>query len=69
MAYAIGKRVGGAVIRNRLRRRLRAAMDELQPILVPGLYLIKCDFSAKDLSYEQLEHHLRSALRGAHVLD
>ena len=29
VAYAIGRRVGPAVVRNRVRRRLRAAVREL----------------------------------------
>jgi ribonuclease P protein component len=67
VAFAIGKNVAGAVGRNRLRRRLRAVMDELQPNLANGIYLIKCDFSAKDLTYEQLRTTLRTALEGARV--
>jgi ribonuclease P protein component len=64
-AYAISKNVGGAVERNRIRRRLRAAMDELAPTLATGLYLIKCDFGTKDLTYEQLRATLERALRDA----
>ncbi|MBA2280853.1 MAG: ribonuclease P protein component, partial [Acidimicrobiia bacterium] len=37
VAYAIGRPVGTAVVRNRLRRRLRAAMAELAP--ESGTYL------------------------------
>ena len=29
VGYAVGRRVGGAVVRNRVRRRLRALIDEL----------------------------------------
>ena len=36
VAYAIPRAVGGAVDRNRLRRRLRAAVRDLEPELVPG---------------------------------
>jgi ribonuclease P protein component len=39
LAFAITKKVGGAVVRNRLRRRLRAICSDLlreQPDLVPG---------------------------------
>jgi ribonuclease P protein component len=69
VAYAVGRSVGGAVVRNRIRRRLRVAMDQLRQRLQPGLYLIKCELPAKELSYDELRHHLESALRAARVLD
>jgi len=64
-AYAIGRGVGHAVERNRLRRRLRALMDELQPSLPHGLYLIKCDIRAKDCDFDELRDNLRVALERA----
>lgn len=39
IAFAVNKRIGGAVVRNRLRRRIRAILDDLdrsQPALLPG---------------------------------
>jgi len=39
VAYAISRKVANAVHRNRIRRRLRAAMDGLEPRPLPGLYL------------------------------
>ena len=68
VAYAIHRSVGNAVTRNRIRRRLRAVLDELRSDMTPGLYLIKCDFSAKDLAYDQLQHHIQHALREANTL-
>jgi RNase P protein component len=40
VAYAIGRKVGNAVERNRIRRQLRAIVRELAPHLRPGMYLI-----------------------------
>jgi ribonuclease P protein component len=54
VAYAIGRRVGGAVHRNRLRRRLRAIAFELGPDLQPGAYLIAAAPAAAGLSYGEL---------------
>jgi ribonuclease P protein component len=68
VAYAIGRDVGGAVVRNRQRRRMRALMDELTPALSPGIYLIKCDFRVCDLSPTQLRADLERALTGARAL-
>lgn len=36
VAYAVGKRVGPAVVRNRVRRRLRAAAQTHRAALAPG---------------------------------
>jgi ribonuclease P protein component len=40
--FAVGKAAGGAVLRNRIRRRLRAALRQLagEGRLAPGTYLI-----------------------------
>ena len=68
VAFAISRKVGSAVVRNRLRRRLRAMFDGLKRDLHQGLYLVKCDILAKDLSYDELHFQLHEALRGAGVL-
>ncbi|HEX3426933.1 MAG TPA: ribonuclease P protein component [Acidimicrobiales bacterium] len=54
VAYAIGRRVGPAVVRNRLRRQLRAIVAELAPTLHPGMYLIGATPAAPPLSYREL---------------
>ena len=68
VAFAISRKVGSAVVRNRLRRRLRAMFDGLPSGLDQGLYLVKCDTRAKDLSYDELHIQLHEALRGTGVL-
>jgi ribonuclease P protein component len=60
VAYAVGRHVGTAVIRNRIRRRLRAAVAELD--LAPGAYLVVVDPSAARRSYAQLRADLAGAL-------
>lgn len=42
VAFQIGRRTGGAVVRNRIRRRLRAALRELRQrdALPGGTYLV-----------------------------
>ncbi len=62
VAYAVPKTVGNAVVRNRIRRQLRAVLDRERADLIAGLYLIKCDISAKDLPYDQLRDHVHDAL-------
>lgn len=68
VAFAIRRKVGSAVVRNRLRRRLRAMFDGLSSDLQQGLYLVTCDIRAKDLSYDELHHQLKEALRRTGVL-
>lgn len=54
MAYAIGKPVGPAVVRNRVRRRLRAAVNAHAGALPPGYYLIGARPAAAERSFEEL---------------
>jgi len=68
VAYAISRKVGGAVVRNRLRRRLRALIDGLTPAPRNGLYLIRCGLETGNLTYDELHHHLHQALERAGVL-
>jgi ribonuclease P protein component len=64
VAYAIGRSVGSAVVRNRLRRRLRAAARELDRVpggLAPGAYLVALRPEAARCTYQDLHRDLRDA--------
>jgi ribonuclease P protein component len=61
VAYAIGKRVGGAVVRNRLRRRLRHLFTILDP--GPGDYLVGAGPEAADLPFSELKALVSHALQ------
>lgn len=61
LAFAINKRVGNAVVRNRLRRRLREAARHLAT-LPPGAYLIRARPSAVALSFQEISTHLAGAV-------
>lgn len=65
VAYAISRKVGNAVVRNRIRRRLRAVMDGFVPAPRSGLFLIKCGNGTGQLSYDEIQHHLQVALTRA----
>ena len=62
VAFAISRQVGNAVVRNRLRRRLRALVDHLDPQPPPGTYLIRCQPTAATLNYDELSLHLNQSL-------
>lgn len=64
VAYAIPRATGGAVERNRLRRRLRASVRELESELVPGgRYLISAGPAVSALSPAELRATLCEVLR------
>jgi ribonuclease P protein component len=63
VAYAVGRPVGGAVVRNRVRRRLRAATRVHAAALSPGhAYLVHARPGAAGCSYRDLEAALEGAL-------
>ena len=65
VGYAVGRRHGGAVARNRLRRRLRAAVRVVAPELAAGAYLVRAAPGANDLDFELLRRAVRDAARSA----
>jgi ribonuclease P protein component len=65
VGYAISRRCGNAVTRNRLRRRLRAIVADLGAGLDPGVYLITAEPGATGLDHEHLARAVRGALDSA----
>ena len=64
VGYAIGRGVGTAVVRNRVRRRLRAATRTHRDQLVPGhADLVSTGPAAASQSYADLSAALHDALR------
>jgi ribonuclease P protein component len=60
VAFSVSRRVGGAVVRNRVRRRLRAALRELAAgsAMTSGAYLIAVQPAASERSFSQLRSDL-----------
>ena len=73
VAYAIGRKVGPAVVRNRVRRRLREAVRELDRTtggLGCGAYLVTVRPEAAGCTYRELREDLGracTALSGGNV--
>lgn len=65
VAYAIARRFGSAVARNRARRRLRSAVDEVAPHLRAGAYLVLPDPQVGDMEFTVLVGAVRDAMMGA----
>lgn len=67
MAFSISRKVGTAVARNRLRRRLRAAVQSVggPPHLADGLLLIGARPTALELEFDELVAEVASMLSGA----
>lgn len=62
IAYALGRQVGGAVVRNRLRRRLRELLRAKADRLTPGYYLIGATSGATKLSWTDLAFQVDALL-------
>jgi len=58
VAYAVGRATGTAVVRNRLRRRLRALLTKMDPPLGGGLYLFGVTQGAAQRSFDELAFDL-----------
>jgi ribonuclease P protein component len=68
VAYAVGRPVGDAVRRNRLRRRLRAAIRQHEALLAPGhAYLVSAGPEALTMSYPALSDAVARALGAGEV--
>ena len=64
VAYGVGKAVGNAVARNRVRRRLRVLMREClsDGRLPEGRYLVTVAPAGADTTFHDLRRHLHRAL-------
>ncbi len=65
VGYAIGRRCGTAVVRNRLRRRARAVVREEASSLPRGAFMVRLDPGASSLSAAEFRHDLARALHRA----
>ena len=70
VGYTVSKKCGNAVTRNRIRRRLRAAMSALAPLCRDGFdYVIVATKAAATTRYATLRDDLQASLKSGHRLD
>lgn len=64
VAYAVSRSAGSAVRRNRIRRRLRAAIHELEAAgaLPPGAYLVGAGPEALTMPFTELRRRLQALI-------
>jgi ribonuclease P protein component len=65
VAYAVSRRVGGAVVRNRLKRRLRAIVSERATSLPAGAYVVQVGPGGSLLEFDELKVAMGQALEKA----
>jgi ribonuclease P protein component len=64
VAYAVGRRFGNAVERNRARRRLRAAIALDEALLLPGgAYLLAAERTVMTIPFPTLREHVTTLLQ------
>ncbi len=65
MAYAVNRKVGNAVQRNLLRRRMRAIVSERASELAIGAYVVRSGYDAPALEFNELKVAMSQALEKA----
>jgi len=62
VSYAISKRCGNAVRRNRIRRRTKSAISLVSQGIPAGAYLITTEAEVATMNFQELTDQLSSAL-------
>lgn len=68
-AFVVGKKIGGAVVRNRAKRRLREALRVRYPQLAPGYDLVLIGRSKiDDAPFPEISGAVQELLRRARLI-
>lgn len=67
LGLSVSKKLGNAVTRNAIKRKLRHLVQEFEPRLLPYDLVIIARKGVEDLSYGQLKQHLKHVLTVAQL--
>ena len=67
VGFSVSKKVGNAVVRNKVKRRLRACFRNQLPRLKKGFYIVAARTSAADATYASLDRSLKYLLNKQHL--
>ena len=68
VGFTVGKKLGCACKRNRIKRRMRAAVAPLLPQMKPGLYVFIARTPAADADFAKLSRSMQNLLRRQNLL-
>lgn len=68
VGISVGKKVGNAVMRNQVKRKIRAILQELKNDLPPIDFIVIARPTTKDLPYDEMRSNLIHVLELAKIL-